>query len=343
MNIKTIGWDVGGAHLKAVLLDETRRVLAAEQYSCPLWQGMSQLAEAVDQVFKSFPQIGVRHAVTMTGELADIFINRGDGVTQISSYLRHRLGPAVGFYAGTSGFVEMDDVGQHLAAIASANWHLSARYAANLCTQGLLIDIGSTTADIIPFDASVPINQGFTDAERMRLSELVYTGVARTPVMAIAQSVEFLGAEYWVAAEHFADASDIYRVTGELAISNDMVPTADGAAKSVAASARRLARMIGHDKEDATDADWVELAHAFRERQLKQLEKAINAVLHHADIAATAPFVGAGSGSFLVKLLAERCGRSYIQIDTMIDAENEETKRWAGVCLPAYCAAYLMP
>lgn len=343
MKLKIIGWDIGGAHLKAVLLDEEGGVLAAKQLTCPLWQGLHQLEQAIAQALKLFSQTEVRHVVTMTGELADIFINRSDGVIQISNCLKQQLGPDVRFYAGGSGFVKVDAVEQHISEIASANWHLSASYAANIFTHGLLIDIGSTTTDIIPFSASKPVNQGFTDAERMRLSELVYTGVVRTPVMAVTQSVKFCGQEYWVAAEHFATTSDIYRVTGELAASNDMATTADGADKSVGASMRRLARMIGHDKEDAADADWTEFAHALRECHLKQLAKAINTVLNHAHIAPSTPFVGAGSGSFLVKVLAERFGSPYIQIDTVIEAENEETKRWAGICLPAYCAAYLMP
>lgn len=343
MKINTIGWDIGGANLKAVLLNENSRVLTAIQLACPLWQGLYQLERAIKQVLKSFAQPEVRHAVTMTGELVDIFANRSDGVIQISKCLREQLGPDVHLYAGSAGFVGVDDVEHYIPQIASANWHLSASYVANAFNEGLMIDIGSTTADLIPFSANKPINQGYTDAERMRLSELVYTGVTRTPLMALAQSIAFRGQEYGVAAEHFATTADIYRLTDELVPSSDMAVTADGAEKSVEASMRRLARMIGHDKEDATDTDWILLARSFKESQLKQLEIAINKVLSHAHITSTAPFVGAGSGSFLVKALAQRFNRPYIQIDSVIDAENEEAKHWAGICLPAYCAAYLMP
>ncbi|MDZ4099022.1 MAG: hydantoinase/oxoprolinase family protein [Methylophilaceae bacterium] len=343
MKLKTIGWDVGGANLKAVLLDENNKVLAAIQLACPLWQGLDQLEDAINQVLQSFAQPEARHVATMTGELVDIFANRSDGVIQISTCLREQLGPNLILYAGSSGFVGIDDVERYIPQIASANWYLSARYAANVFSDGLMIDIGSTTTDLIPFRASKPINQGTTDAERMRLSELVYTGVTRTPLMALTQSIAFRGQKYGVAAEYFATTADIYRLTDELAASNDMAATADGAEKSAEASMRRLARMIGHDQEDAADTDWIELAHTFRECQLEQLEKAINKVLSHAQITAIAPFVGAGSGSFLVKALAQRFNRPYMQIDSVIDAEKEEAKHWAGICLPAYCAAYLMP
>ena len=34
-----IGWDIGGAHLKAVLLDANGDVLNIKQLPCPLWRG----------------------------------------------------------------------------------------------------------------------------------------------------------------------------------------------------------------------------------------------------------------------------------------------------------------
>jgi len=36
-----IGWDVGGAHLKAVLINAQGQVLHAKQVYCPLWRGLT--------------------------------------------------------------------------------------------------------------------------------------------------------------------------------------------------------------------------------------------------------------------------------------------------------------
>src|SRR5690606_522341 len=151
------------------------------------------------------------------------------------------------------------------------NWHASGAWIARNLEQALFIDIGSTTSDLIILSDGRPRNRGFSDAERMRNDELVYTGVVRTSVMALGQMIDFHGYEYRIAAEHFATTADIYRITGELMETEDMAATADGAEKSVEASMRRLARMLGHDYEDAGDADWVALAQSFRTAQLAQL------------------------------------------------------------------------
>ncbi len=340
--LNNFGWDVGGAHLKAVLVDDTGRVLNVVQLQCPLWQGMDRLNAAVDQALNILGQQTVRHAVTMTGELADIFINRRDGVSRISQLMHEKLGEETRFYAGRSGFVRLSEVDTLYSQIASANWHASASYVAKKLRQGLFIDIGSTTADLILLSDGMPANRGFSDAERMREDELVYTGVVRTPLMALTQAIRFKDHEYRIAAEHFATTADIYRITGELMEAEDMASTADGAEKSMEASMRRLARMLGHDKEDADDASWLSLAQAFKTEQLKHLDTAISNLLKRAQLDAKAPFVAAGAGGFLVKELAQRFNRDSVQIDSLITADATEIRRWAGICFPAYSVARLM-
>lgn len=345
MNINkllTIGWDVGGAHLKAVLVEPSGRVLNALQFACPLWQGFDRLNIAIDQALGKLGNPLARHAVTMTGELTDIFMNRRDGVSRISSLMNEKLGSETRFYAGLSGLVTLSDVDALHSQIASANWHASANYVAKVLGQGLFIDIGSTTADLILLRDGVPMNMGFSDAERMRENELVYTGVVRTPLMALTQTIMFRDHEYCIAAEHFATTADIYRITGELMEAEDMASTADGAEKSVEASRRRLARMLGHDKEDAEDVSWMALAHAFKAKQLQHLETAVSTLLQRSQLDADAPLIAAGAGGFLVEELAQRFDRNCVKIDKLINADSAEIRHWAGVCFPACSVARLM-
>jgi (4-(4-[2-(gamma-L-glutamylamino)ethyl]phenoxymethyl)furan-2-yl)methanamine synthase len=78
-----IGWDIGGAHLKAVLLNEKGEVVDCLQLPCPLWKGLDYLQRAIidaqAQLNKSHAlqalQIapsGACHAITMTGELVKL-------------------------------------------------------------------------------------------------------------------------------------------------------------------------------------------------------------------------------------------------------------------------------
>ncbi len=273
MTQEIIGWDIGGAHVKAVKVDSLGKVLAAKQVYCPLWRGLHELQQAIDAVLLDFN--ANQHVVTMTGELADIFANRRDGVAQIAGMLTMKLSGQVRYYAGEHGFVNVDAVAQLAADIASMNWLASVQYVAQHVRQALLIDIGSTTTDIALINDGKPLVRGFTDAARMQFDELVYTGVVRTPLMALAQKIPFAGQMTNIAAEHFATTADIYTLTGDLAPAENMAETADGAEKSLQASACRIARMIGWDAEDAPMSAWRNLAYAFKHVQLNQIKQAV--------------------------------------------------------------------
>ena len=133
-----------------------------------------------------------------------------------------------------------------------------------------------------------------------------------------------------------------YRLTAELNPAEDMADTADGAAKTIHDSARRIARMIGRDLSDAPHAAWLELANGFRQKQLDLLKAAALRQLSRCQIDPDAPVIGAGAGSFLVNALATQLGRPFIEIGSLIKGYNEHSQRWASVCLPAYAVACML-
>ena len=339
-----LGWDVGGAHLKAALVDAGGSALTVVQVACPLWRGLNLLRQAVNDILQQIESAGnhlgnIRHAVTMTGELADIFPDRLQGVAQISSLMLAQLGQSTRFYAGKAGLVDAIDIPQYAAEIASANWLASAEFVAHLLPQGLFADIGSTTADFVLFRDKKVHSRGSGDGERMQYEELVYSGVVRTPLMALGSRIPFAGEWQTLAAEHFATTADIYRLTGDLDGSEDMVETADGAGKTPEESARRIARMIGRDFQDAPLSDWKTLAEAFKQNHLNILKHSVMRHISRCLIEDHAPLVGAGAGNFLVREIARQLNREYHDISSLISAKSPETKNWAGICLPAYAVA----
>ncbi|TXM87813.1 H4MPT-linked C1 transfer pathway protein, partial [Methylobacterium sp. WL103] len=121
---RTIGWDLGGVHVKAALV-EGGVVRAVVQAPCPLWRGLP----ALDDTFAGLPDWArgeAAHAVTMTGELTDCFADRTDGVAQLAGWAAGHLSGAVAIYAGRAGFVAAAEAEANAAAIASANWHATA-------------------------------------------------------------------------------------------------------------------------------------------------------------------------------------------------------------------------
>lgn len=333
----SMGWDIGGAHVKAVLLDETGNVLQSQQIACPLWLGLDRLETAVMTMLKTFNVIPnqVTHAVTMTGELVDLFENRHQGVLEISTFINQLLKRGVLFYymsqESEQPFVSIEGVESHAKLIASANWHASARLIAKQRPSALLVDIGSTTTDIIVIDGGKVVSGALTDAERMQQDTLVYTGVVRTPVMAVAQKLSIDSVQTNVAAEYFATMADVYRLTQELPEGVDMAETADGEAKTILASARRLARMVGYDVESKPLESWQQLAQACKQKQCDQIQLAMTKYLK-----AGMTIVSAGAGSFLVEAIAQR-----LQYPTMSVASAMQCQEELDVCFPAYAVASL--
>lgn len=337
-----LGWDLGGAHLKAVLVDERGAAAFALELPCPLWEGLTHLHQAVDTTLTRLPFVPGRHAVTMSGELADCFPDRETGVTTLAGYMADRLPQdRLRFFAGANGFVGASALPQAAAQVASANWLATARYVANLLDAALVVDVGSTTADVVPVLGGAVRARGTDDHSRLACDELVYTGIARTPLMALASRVPFQGSWVNVTAEHFATTADIYRLTGELPDGADLLPTTDGGVKSPEGSARRLARMIGRDAVSAPLSAWKMLAACFAERQIARLWDACAAVLSRGNLPAGAPIVGAGVGSFVAVRLAPRLARPYLALSSLAPLAGAHADEVAA-CAPAFAVASLL-
>jgi probable H4MPT-linked C1 transfer pathway protein len=262
-------------------------------------------------------------------------------VAAICGMASELAGPAEArFYAGARGFLGLADAIDAWPRVASANWHASAAWVATSCTDALLIEIGSTTTDIIPIAGGRPAPLGHTDAERLESGELVYTGVMRTSLMSLGETAPFAGRMQRLMAENFATTADLYRLSGELAPEDDSYPASDGRTKSPQDCRARIARMFGRDLAEA-DAGGLDLAACiFRERQMLRIVEAVGQVLSGGRLPDGAPFVGAGAGRFLTPGLASRFGRKSQDFATMAPC-SEEARRKAGVCAPAVAVALL--
>jgi probable H4MPT-linked C1 transfer pathway protein len=336
--MRIIGWDLGGANIKSACFDGGR-VASVAQTPCPAMQDARKFDEAFGQALAAIPVPATIHAVTMTGELSDVFADRQEGVRYLSRMVGQAL-PQVMIYAGRAGFVSAQDALNHVNDIASANWHATASLAAQRCSQGLLVDIGTTTADLIPFRNGMAASAGYTDAERLRSGELVYTGVVRTPVMAIAQEASVRGQKQRIAAERFATMADVYRLTGDLPEDADPYPAADQRGKSREESASRLARMLGMDASDAAISDWVALAQSFAAKQCVLLLDAASQALAVTNLPPEAPVIGAGCGRFLARQLALQLHRPYRDFADVIECAPD-LRDMVARCAPAVAVAQL--
>jgi probable H4MPT-linked C1 transfer pathway protein len=316
-----IGWDIGGAHTKIARLDGRGRVLDVAQYPCALWRGLDRLDTLLVQLDADLDFRQHRHALTMTGELADIFRDRRDGVRKLLRCFGKRVAPsAVRVYALDGRLRSVTWALENPDRVASANWHATATWVGRRLENAVLLDVGSTTTDLIPIRGGKAAVQGNTDAQRLQSGELLYSGVIRTPVMAVVDSVAFAGARQRIAAEHFATMADIYHLVGDLPVREDQDDTADGRGKRATDCARRLARMLGRDLRDAELEVWRRLAASIARAHQDRLRMGLEEVVSRFPATKAVPVVGAGVGRFLARRLARQLKFPYMNVSDLFSA-----------------------
>jgi probable H4MPT-linked C1 transfer pathway protein len=287
----TLGLDIGGANLKAA---HSRGGARVQPFA--LWKDPAGLADALRPLLQGWTPFG-QLAVTMTGELCDCFEGKRQGVNAILDAVTAAAGPTpVKVWRNDSRFVDVATARTTPLQVAAANWLALAVYAGCHAPVGpaLLLDIGSTTADIVPLQNGKPVPRGRTDPERLQSQELVYTGVRRTPLCAL------LGTGG--AAELFATTLDVFLVLGSIAEDSTDTETADGRPATRAAAHARLARMVCADLETSTEDQRRKLA----ERILLKLVYAFTFAVGHVAKKLPGPpqtVVMAGSGEFLAELV----------------------------------------
>lgn len=334
----TIGYDVGGAHLKVARLEDGRAV-AVRQIACPLWQGLDKLDRALAEA-RALTEGAGTVAVTMTGELSDLFPDRATGVATLVDRLTAEHGERACFWMGRRGLGDAAAAKSHWLDVAATNFLATAAAAALQLPDALLIDLGSTTTDIIPIRNGQAAPAALTDYDRLASGELVYTGFTRTALMAIASSAPFKGRRQRLAREYLATAADARRVLGTLPDGVDQHATADGRGTSIEESATRLARMFCRDLADGTLEDWRASARAILEDQIGSILDGVNQALAAAPLPDDAPVVAAGIGADVVAEIAARLGRRCIAFGALTDASGD-VALWATRCAPAVAVAML--
>ena len=286
-----LGLDIGGANLKAAHSGGNVRIQVF-----PLWKHPRELTEVLRQLVDSMPDADVL-AVTMTGELCDCFESKRQGVLAILDAVSAVAGNrSIRVWTTGDGFVDLAAAREKPLQVAAANWLALATFAGQLFPEGtvLVIDVGSTTTDIIPIIRGRPTPKGLTDPDRLRSLELVYTGVRRTPLCAV------LGGG--VAAEFFATTLDVNLVLEQFAEDPTDNNTADGRPATRAAAHARLARMVCADAETKSLEETVKLAERALLRQVYQLTMAFDHVSRSLPVPPRI-VVLAGEGEFLARLV----------------------------------------
>lgn len=318
--------DIGGANLKLAHSSGTIRSVPF-----PLWKNPQGLSEALGTLMDGL--VADRLAVTMTGELCDCFITKKEGVATILGAVRKGAFPESSIAVwGTDGlFHSLDEIEKSPEIAAASNWLALATMIARIIPDGLLIDVGSTTCDIIPIRNGQPTPQGRTDPGRLRSGELIYAGVKRTPICALSTSLPHRGHPTGLMAELFATTHDVYLTLGDIAEDPDDTSTADGRPATRVWSRDRLARMVGEDRTSFSEHDAADFARLCDSSLMDRLTESAMRVWGGI----TPYVVVSGSGEFLARRVAER-------VVTESGSVVSLSERWGRDASDAACAHALM-
>jgi probable H4MPT-linked C1 transfer pathway protein len=196
----------------------------------------------------------------------------------------------------------------------------------------LLVDIGTTSTDIIPLVGAEPMTVGRTDPERLLSGELVYTGALRTPVEAVSRAVPLWGGLCPLAAERFALIGDVYLWLGALEADDYTVATPDGRPTTREFAGERLARAVCADAEMLDEEAVGTIARALAEAQVLLVADAVRrARVRHPRITTA---VVTGLGDFIA---AEAARRQGLEVSHLADRIGD-----AARTAPAAAVAWLL-
>lgn len=330
---KWIGIDIGGANLK--LADAHH---FAKQARFAMWKHPDRLACELSRLLEhsiDFQSV----ALTMTGEMADCFATREEGVCRILEQVTRIIpSPCIRVYTVEGQWMSVPQAAREPWQVAASNWKALASYTVRWTEDDptLLVDVGSTTTDIIAIQKGRVLSTSKSDRDRLVSGELVYTGVERSSIVGLVQEVVVHGQTCPVINESFATSGDVNLVLGNVDEDIDDCDTSDGQAKTRARAAYRLARTVGEDGNTLGQQDIESIAESIYDAQAKKISKAMLSVATQFKRANCERILFSGHGDFLIDDAIEYLGWN-IKRTRLSDQLGPHLSR----CAPAHAVAVL--
>ncbi len=340
--ITVLGWDIGGVNTKGAILKYNEGQIVDFKVTgryFEIWRDSTALASVLksieQELIEEDSESQIAMALTTTAELSDIFRTKREGVEFILDCIQKTFTEASLYALDIEGqLIGLQEV-KDPVRLAATNWLATALFLGKWYKNGLLIDIGSTTTDIIPLRDGKVAAQGRTDMSRLITGELVYTGVLRTPISSVVSQVPVNGEFCRISPEYFAILGDVYLILGYIKDSDYVCETPDKRPKTRQFALERLARIVCADGEMLGEEEITKLARYIYEKQIQQITEALMQVLSRLPDAYNFPVIACGLGEFLAKKCCERLG---LKVEGITEILGSQASRVA----PCVALAYLL-
>jgi probable H4MPT-linked C1 transfer pathway protein len=331
-----LGWDIGGVNLKLARLRLPPESSLLQSVSLP-YEVQRSPEMLTPMLLTAAGKSGAEpedvHAVTMTAELSQAFRTKREGVAFVLDSLQTAFPDSVTYVYTVDGrFIGPGEARSRPLSVGASNWAATASWVGRMFPTCVLIDIGTTSSDLIPIIDGQIAAMGQTDPERLLSGELVYSGALRTPAEAVAQVVPLWGGHAGVAADGFALIGDAHLWRGRLATEDYTCRAPDGRPATRIFAGERLARMVCADRDMLDDSAIDAIATALADAQVKTLVQALERV--RARWPAITLAVVTGLGDFVAQEAAEGAGLTTVSLAEQIGAASRTA--------PAVAVAWLL-
>jgi len=298
--MSSIGWDIGGVNVKVARV-AGHEVVRALTEPLSIEHDADRLADVLRRLGHDIGARGHAHGVTMTAELSQRFRTKAEGVGFVLDALECAFpGTSIQVLDTSGTFRSPAEARRSPIEVSASNWMATAMVVAAEHADVILLDMGSTTTDIIPIEAGQVRALGRTDPDRLASGELVYSGAWRTPVEALVRQVPWHGHMALVSADDFAHSADVHLWLGTLPAQG--VATGERTLRERAGE--RLARVVCADRTMIDDDGITAIATHIAEAQIAAIASALTKVQSRHPQLNRAAVLGLGAP------IAERAARA---------------------------------
>ena len=266
-----LGIDIGGANTKITELEGDSYKIHHIYF--PMWKKKDELVE----LLKNYSDADYV-ALVMTAELADCYKTKKEGVEDILNKAEKAFDCPIYVFDVNGNFLGLEDAKKNYLNVSASNWVATAKFVSEFIKEScILVDMGSTTTDIIPIKDKEVLAEK-TDLDRLMNNQLVYVGTLRTPVSFLANKIEFRGKLTNLSSEYFAITADISLILNKISEEDYTCDTPDGAGKDFESCLTRLARVLCADRELVRDDELIDFAKKLYNYLLNLIRENVDAV-----------------------------------------------------------------
>ena len=319
-----IGWDIGGANTKVCIFDMNFNIIEIKSKNINVWQNFEDLKHYFQEISKPYINYHVQNFITITAESCDNFENRHSGVISILENCNSYIHGTKLFYSNIDKYLIYNDALKNPDYLFSTNWMLTLKYLNKIKNVDLIIDIGSTTTDIIYKHMNVQEN--IDDHKRLVNNSLLYAGVIRTPIPMIVNKVNFLSKEVPLINEVFSTTGDIFNITNDIDFNELDYVGADNLNFTKKNSFVRIARSLGLDYNSSMKSEIIKVSHAIKNNFVEMIYKKIKLIfnIHMEELKLSS----IGEGNFLIKELALKHNLKYLSLkDSIFFSDKKINKK----------------